>query len=110
MLNFIKTPSGDLIARHLIQRVSHIPKKGVTVKDSYNHMLAYVVISDDTLAIRVRDLFNEVVLAGRNAKQPDWSFLTPAAPAPAPVVAKSPKVHKAADLPTVSSDDTPTEA
>ena len=120
MPSHIKTPSGDLIARLLIQRVSHIPKRGVVVKDSFNHVLAYVALTDDALAIKVRDLFNEVVLAGRNAKQPDWSFLTPAAPAPAPapapVVVKSPKVAKSAKvaptakLPAAASDTTTTEA
>ncbi|MDH6183580.1 hypothetical protein [Polaromonas sp. CG_23.6] len=130
MPSHIKTPSGDLIARLLIQRVSHIPKRGVVVKDSFNHVLAYVALTDDALAIKVRDLFNEVVLAGRNAKQPDWSFLTPPAPAPAPApapvpvpvpvpvpavvkspkVAKSAKVAPAAKLPAAASDTTTTEA
>lgn len=36
MLSHIKTPSGDLIARVLIQRVSHIPKRGVVVNGRRN--------------------------------------------------------------------------
>ena len=103
MSNHITTPSGDLIARLLIQRVSHIPNKGVMVKDSHNHMLAYIAVTDDTLGIQVRDLFNDFVKAGRNAKQPDWSFLTQ--PAPAPVVIKATKLPKGP-----SGDTTTTEA
>ena len=104
MPSHIKTPSGDLIARLLIQRVSHIPKRGVMIKDSHNHMLAYIAVTDDTLGIQVRDLFNDFVKAGRNAKQPDWSFLTQPAPAPAP----APVVIKATKLPKGPSGDTNT--
>lgn len=86
MLNYIKTPSGDLIARHLLQRVSHIPKKGVLIKDGYDRMLAYIQIEDDAQAKQVRDLLNEVLIKGKSARQPDWSFLTAA-----PFVGKSPK-------------------
>ena len=93
MSNYITTPSGDLIARLLIQRVSHIPNRGVIIKDSHNHMLAYIAVADDTLGIQVRDLFNDFVNVGRNAKQPDWSFLTQ--PAYAPAVIKASKPHKA---------------
>ena len=100
MLNFIKTPSGDLIARHLIQRVMHVPKKCVVVKDSFDHILMYMKIEDNANGMRVRDLFNEVVLAGRNAEQPDWSFLTTSAPASAAAKAKK--------LPKESSDDSNT--
>ena len=104
MLNYITTPSGNLIARNLIQRVSHIPKTGVRVLDGYGRLLEYVPESNDTLAIQVRDLFREVVLAGRNAKQPDWSFLTPPARAFAVV-----KATKASKLPKDASDDINTD-
>ena len=119
-MNFVKTPIGDLIARLLIKLVSHIPKRGVMIKDSHNHMLAYIAVSDDTLALKVRDLFNEFVEAGRNAKQPDWSFLlatapapAPAsasapAPAPAPALAPAPAAAKAKKLPKEPSDDSNT--
>ena len=106
MLTHIQTPSGDLIARHLIDRVTLFPKKCVVVvMDGYGRMLACIKLVDVAKAQRVRDLFNEVVLEKRNAKQPDWSFLTPIAPPPARVVAKSPKVAKAAKLPAASSDN-----
>ena len=123
MLTHVKTPNGDLIARHLIDRVTLYPNKGVVVvMDGYGRMLAHVKLDAAAKAERVRDLFNEVVLEKRNAKQPDWSFLTTPAPAPAPtpapvpvpvpvpVVAKSPKVAKAAKLLAASSDTTTTEA
>jgi hypothetical protein len=89
MNQHIKTPSGDLIAIRLIDRVFHITKKGVMVMDGYGRVLAYIKLEDDTLAIRVRDLFNEVVSNRRNAKQPDWSFLT--SPAPVSSVTKGSK-------------------
>jgi hypothetical protein len=102
MLTHVQTPSGDLIARHLIDRVTLIPKKGVLVMDGYGRMLAYVKLEDAAQAERVRDLFRDVVLEKRNAKQPDWSFLTP----PAPVVATATKAPK---LPKAPSDDTDTD-
>jgi hypothetical protein len=89
MNQHIKTPSGDLIAIRLIDRVFHITKKGVMVMDGYGRVLAYIKLEDDALAIRVRDLFNEVVSDRRNAKQPDWSFLT--SPRPVPSVTKATK-------------------
>jgi hypothetical protein len=72
------------------------------VMDGYGRMLAYIKLEDPAQAERVRDLFREVVLAKRNATQPDWSFLTP----PAPVVAKATKAPK---LPKAPSDDTDTD-
>ena len=104
MLTHVKTPSGDLIGRHLIERVTLVPKKGVVLLDGYGRMLAYVKLEDATQAERVRDLFNELVLDKRNARQPDWSFLTP--PALASVVVKATKAPK---LPKEPSSDTDTE-
>jgi hypothetical protein len=86
MLNHITTPDGNLLGRHLIQIISHIPNRGVTIKDGYGRMLAYIKLEDDTQAQKVRTLLNEVVLKGKTAKQPDWSFLTAA-----PIVDKAAK-------------------
>lgn len=103
MITHIQTPSGDLIGRHLIERVTLIPKKGVMVMDGYGRMLTYVKLEDPAQAERVRDLFREVVLAKRDATQPDWSFLTQPAPAPAPVGAKAPKPLKATPDDTINN-------
>lgn len=75
--NHITTPTGNLVARLLIQRVSHIPDRGVMIYDGFGRMLEFIRIEENSLAIRVRDAFNEVVLDGKRAVQPDWSFLNP---------------------------------
>lgn len=77
-MNHITTPIGNLLSRTLIQRVSHVPGRGVVLLDGYGRMLEFIRVENDVLAIRVRDLVNQVVFDGRRAKQPDWSFLTDA--------------------------------
>jgi len=76
MLNNLITPNGNLIARRLIQRVNHVPNKGVIVLDGYGRMLDFIPIADDIMACRIRDAINKIVTAGgKNVTQPDWELV-----------------------------------
>lgn len=77
-MNHFTTPAGNLLSRAIIQRVSHVPGRGVLLLDGYGRMLEFIHEENNALAIRIRDLVNQVVLDGKRAKQPDWSFLTDA--------------------------------
>ena len=75
-MKFLKTPGDSLLALALIQRVSHVPDRGVMLLDGYGRILEFIRVEDDVLALRVRGLINKAVLDGKRAAQPDWSFLT----------------------------------
>lgn len=77
-MNHITTPAGNLLSRSIIQRVTHVPSRGIMLLDGYGRLLEFIRVENDVLAIRTRDLLNQVVLDGKRAKQPDWSFLTDA--------------------------------
>lgn len=73
MLNNLITPNGNLISRRLIQRINHVPNKGVIILDGYGRMLDFIAIADDVVACRIRDAINAIVTAGgKNVTQPDW--------------------------------------
>jgi len=74
-MRFLKTPSSNLLQASLIQRVSHVPNRGVMLLDGYGRMLEFVKQEDDEIAIRIRDAINKVVLDGKRATQPDWSLV-----------------------------------
>lgn len=74
-MRFLITPSSNLLQASLIQRVSHVPSRGVMVLDGYGRMLEFIKQEDDKIAIRIRDAINNVVLDGKRATQPDWALV-----------------------------------
>jgi hypothetical protein len=75
-MKFLKTPNKNLLMLSLIERVTHIPSRGVMLLDGYGRMLEFYQQTDDAISLRVRDALNEVVLNGKRATQPDWVLLT----------------------------------
>jgi len=74
-MKFLKTPSSNLLLAALIQRVTHVPNRGVMLLDGYGRILEFVMQENNAIAIRIRDAINKVVLDGKRATQPDWSLV-----------------------------------
>jgi hypothetical protein len=75
-MKFLKTPNQNLLTLALIQRVTHVPGRGVMLLDGYGRMLEFYQQANDVISLRVRDAITEAVVDGKRATQPDWALLT----------------------------------
>jgi small-conductance mechanosensitive channel len=80
MSQFITLPNGDAVSNAVIKSVRYVKGRGVACSDAQQRLVAWVEVTDDAKAVRVRDIMIKFVQEARGIPQPDWVFLSDEAP------------------------------